>query len=214
MMTLLVGCGQPLQTNTRAASTEPSPPLMVVTVIAPAIAPSAPGSAATTAMPTPATQAPPAHAAPEASALATSPPIATEAVHPSTTAQPGHPTVVIVPEIRPLTNEERWRAQQKDRVVFPEPRVYVARRPTTLYWYDPLSGQSLPVGTLLGPFTAQAAFTFVPANAPALEVPYRINGDFGLTSIAPSVRQRMAEAGYTEFVETYVLLSDAIEQRR
>ncbi len=126
---------------------------------------------------------------------------------------PSRPTVVVVPQIPTTTNEERWRALQKDRVVFPEPRVYIARRPTTLYWYDPLSGQSLPVGTLLGPFTAQAAFIFLPANAPALEVPYRINGDFGLTSIAPSVQQRMAAAGYTEFAETYVLLSDAIVQQ-
>ena len=207
-MTLLIGCGQPLQTNTRAASTQP-----FVTATVAALVPSAPGSAVTSAMPTVAPQMLSTQATPEASALPTSVPTAVTSVNPAATAQLGRPTVAIVPQLPTLTNEDRWRAQQKDRVVFPDPRVYVARRPTTLYWYDPVSGQSLPVGTLLGPFTAQATFTFVPVNAPALEVPYRINGDFGLTSIAPSVRQRMADAGYTEFAETYVLLSDAIEQQ-
>ncbi|HEU5011691.1 MAG TPA: hypothetical protein VFT66_04035 [Roseiflexaceae bacterium] len=126
---------------------------------------------------------------------------------------PGRPTVQIVPHFPTLTNEERWRAQEENRTVFPQPRVYVAQRPTQLWWYDPLAGQSLPVGTLLGPFTAQAAFTFRPLNAPALEVPYRIDGDYGLTAIAPSVKQRMAAAGYAEFAETYVLLSDDVVQQ-
>lgn len=213
-MTLLVGCGQPLQIDTRAASAQPSPPLMVATAIAPTSTASGTDSGATQAMPTVAPQATLPQATPAPSLPPTDVPPVVVSAGPAATAQPGRPTVMVVPQLPALTNEQRWRAQQKDRDVFPAPRVYIAHRPTTLYWYDPLSAQSLTVGTLLGPFTAQAAFTFVPADAPALEVPYRINGDFGLTSIAPSVRERMAAAGYTEFVETYVLQSDAIERQR
>jgi len=39
----------------------------------------------------------------------------------------------------------------------------------------------------------------------ALEVPYRINNDFGLTSISEAVRARMQAAGYSQSVEAYVL---------
>lgn len=81
-----------------------------------------------------------------------------------------------------------------------------------MYWYDPLSGQSLTIGTILGPFTAQAQFGFIPqGDQPALEVPYRINNDFGLTAISPAVRDRMNAAGYTESVEAYILVNEAVK---
>lgn len=211
MLALLVGCGQPLQIDSRTAGVQPSPPLMVGTPSVTAMTSPAPGGAAP-GTPAAATQSPFVTVAPTPAAEPTiAPPTPrTSATVAPTGALPGRPTVEVVPRLPAMTNEERWRAQQENRTVFPQPRIYVARQPTQLWWYDPSSGQSLPVGTLLGPFTAQAEFTFRPLNAPALEVPYRINGDFGLTSIAPSVQQRMAAAGYTEFAETYMVLSDAV----
>jgi hypothetical protein len=103
------------------------------------------------------------------------------------------------------TNEQRWRAQQADREVFP-PQVFLAKRPVTLWWWDPTTGQSLEVGTIIGPVTAQARFIFRPRQAPALEVPYRLNIDFGLTAVSPVVIERMKAAGSSESVEAYVLL--------
>jgi hypothetical protein len=127
------------------------------------------------------------------------------------TASPA-PTIVVVPRPpRERTNEDIWRAQQARREVFEQPRAYVARAPVPLWWYDPLTGQSLEIGTLFGEFVAQAEFVFQPRDTPALEVPYRIDQDFGLTAISPAVRERMAAAGYTESVEAYVLQSDAVQ---
>lgn len=126
------------------------------------------------------------------------------------------PTAVIIPLTAvPQTNEQRWRAQQKDRQVFESRRVYTATEPTPLFWYDPLTGQSLTIGTLLGDFTAQAQFEFIPrGNQAALEVPYRINSDFGLTAISPAVRDRMIASNYTESVEAYVFISDPIRLKQ
>lgn len=157
-------------------------------------------SATSTSTPAPSVEASPA-------------PSARESTVPAAASAPAARTSVVVVPSTPTvqTNEQRWRAQQIEREPFTEPRIYLARRPTPLLWYDPLTGQSLVVGTLLGPFTAQASFTYRPAGAPALEVPYRINGDFGLTSISPVVQERMANAGYTDTVEAYVLLHDGIE---
>jgi hypothetical protein len=111
-----------------------------------------------------------------------------------------------------ISNEERWRRQQLDRQVLTERQTYRARSATPLWWYDPLTGQSLEIGTLVGPFTVQALFTFRPRNLAAVEVPYRINKDFGLTAISPVIVERMQAAGYTESVEAYVLLNDTIAQ--
>ena len=58
---------------------------------------------------------------------------------------------------------------------------------------------------LLGPFTVWVQFVLCDGNRPALEVPYRINVDFGMTSISDAVKQRMLAAGYTESVEAYVV---------
>lgn len=209
MVTVLVGCGQPLQIDTRAASARPSQR-------APSFATVTSGFGTPSALPgtgMPGTSMP-ATQPPTVAATPTLPPTLNALSTATAPIAPLRPTVVVVPQQPALSNEERWRAQQIDRTVFPEMRVYVARRPTQLFWYDPLAGQSLPVGTLLGPFTAQAEFMLRSADAHALEVPYKINSDFGLTSIAPSVKQRMARAGYTEYVETYVLLSDDVVQQK
>jgi hypothetical protein len=82
-----------------------------------------------------------------------------------------------------------------------------------LLWYDPRTGQSLEIGTLLGEFQASAQFTLRGSDQPAIEVPYRINNDFGLTAISDAIVQRMNEAGYGERVDAYVLLSEAVQPR-
>jgi hypothetical protein len=119
--------------------------------------------------------------------------------------------VVIVPATPSLLgSEQRWRAQQQQRSILNPPKLYEARTPTSLFWYDPMTGQVLEIGTLRGIFPAQAQFTFRPTNTNSLEVPYRINGDFGLTSISDAVLERMSNAGYTTTVEAFVYLSESI----
>ena len=118
----------------------------------------------------------------------------------------------IVPQtIEPQTSEQRWRAQQIQREEFEQPQNYVATAPVSLMWFDPLTGQNLEIGRLLGEFTVQAQFLYRSDEIPALEVPYTINQNFGLTAISPAVVERMASAGYTETVEAYVLQSDVIQ---
>ncbi|MEM8529907.1 MAG: hypothetical protein AAGF95_03635 [Chloroflexota bacterium] len=118
----------------------------------------------------------------------------------------------IVPQtIEPQTGEQRWRAQQAQRETFEQPQNYIATAPVSLMWFDPLTGQSLEIGRLLGEFTAQARFLYGPNEVPALEVPYTINQNFGLTAISPAVVERMSSAGYMETVEAYVLQDDVIQ---
>jgi len=122
--------------------------------------------------------------------------------------------VIVVPQTAvPLSNEQRWRAQQLERQVFDPPLVYVARGQVSLLWYDPPTGQSLEIGTIQGEFPVQAQFRLRESNQPALEVPYRINGDFGLTAISEAVRQRMVAAGATESVEAYVVQTDVVQPK-
>ena len=85
---------------------------------------------------------------------------------------------------------------------------YIARNPVTLWWYDPLTNQSVPIGTISGEFPVQAEFILRGAQQAALEVPYRINADFGLTAISEAVWERMKAAGYSQSVEAYVLRTD------
>lgn len=106
--------------------------------------------------------------------------------------------------------EQRWRAQQTARQVLSPPKLYEATAQTALMWYDPATGQILEIGTLRGTFPVQAQFVFRPTEAAALEVPYRINGDFGLTAISEAIQQRMNAAGYRDTVEAFVLLSPAV----
>ena len=123
---------------------------------------------------------------------------------------PTQSIVIRPPTPSQQTSEQLWRAQQVDRHLFDSPRAFVARPPATLLWYDPRTGQSLEIGTLLGEFQASAEFTLRDGDRPAIEVPYRINNDFGLTAISDALIQRMQAAGYPERVEAYVLQSDAI----
>jgi len=197
---VLVGCGQPLQLD----STSATQPTRTVAQASPR--PTAVAITTATGVPTqPATEPTMAQTSPagsiETSLTATA----------GTPVAPTSPTtgVVVVPQTPlALNNHDRWRAQQIDRQVLEQAQTYVARRPVPLQWYDPLTGQSLEIGTLIGDFTVQARFTLRGTNSPALEVPYRINIDYGLTSISDAVRSRMQAAGYTESVEAYVVQTD------
>jgi hypothetical protein len=135
---------------------------------------------------------------------------------PAPTAQPTAtplptPAVVVVPQApATATSEEIWRAQELNREVLQPMRLYEARVATSLHWFDPLTGQVLEIGTVRGIVPAQALFVFRPTNAAAIEVPYRINNDFGLVSISDALVARMHQAGYSESVEAFVLLSDTV----
>lgn len=192
MLALLAGCGQPLRLDSARATRSP---LITATT-----------SATSVAVATEAVSVTP-EATREATVALTREPTST----PAPTVTPT-PAVQIVPQTaRPLTSEERWRSQQIDRQVYDPPRLHRAVRRITLFWYDPGVGQVLEVGDLIGDFPVQARFSLRSSGEMALEVPYRINNDFGLTAISEAVRSRMEAAGYTISVEAFVLESDAIQ---
>ncbi len=126
---------------------------------------------------------------------------------PSVFAPPPTPTVTIIIELAPITqlsNEERWRRQQVDRQPFESMQNYYTNG-SELWWYDPINQQHLIVGTFDGSFVAQARFVLRDQGVTALEVPYQINQSYGVTAISPAIIERMRVAGYTEWVETYVI---------
>ena len=137
----------------------------------------------------------------------------TSAAAPTPRPIPTQPVIIRPPAPSQQTNEQIWRAQQLDRRTFDPPQAYVARPSATLLWYDPRTGQSLEIGTLLGEFPASAEFRLRGSDQLAIEVPYRINNDFGLTAISDAIVRRMNEAGYSERVDAYVLLSEAVQPR-
>ena len=203
---LLGACGQPLQLNTpssprttRTAAPVAQSPAYGPTTIATA------GSVASESTATVQGQA----AAPtqgEPPGLASPTELVISAVAPTQT-----PAVVVIPQPSiPLSNEQRWRAQQLERQVFDQQRLYIANDFSPLLWYDPLTGQSIEIGTIRGEFPAQAQFVLRSNRRLALEVPYRINNDFGLTAISEAVRERMRAAGYTESVEAYIEQTEAV----
>jgi hypothetical protein len=179
----LTGCGQPLAMRTTPRATPPTAQTPRPTSAAPLATPGISERASAT---------------PAATALDTA------------TLVPTAPVIVIQPKTPPgETNQARWRAQQLDRQVFDPPRSYVTRQGTALFWFDPRTSQSLEIGTLLGDFTATAQFTLRTSEQPALEVPYTINADYGLTAISDALIQRMRAAGYSERVEAYVFFTEA-----
>lgn len=200
---VLGGCGQPLQTGTPSQAQE-QPTRLPGDAMLPSI----------TASNVPST-APSIQITPELTAtLQIEPPVGGEATPSGPIAATPPPAIIVVPLTQvPETNEQRWRAQQQDRKVNDPPRLYIARKPVTLWWYDPLNSQSLQIGSLSGEFPAQAEFTLLSAQQAALEVPYRINNDFGLTAISEAVRGRMKAAGYSQSVEAYILRTDDVQQK-
>jgi hypothetical protein len=126
------------------------------------------------------------------------------------TAAPGD--IITAPTLPALSNEERWRAQQVDREPFGATRTYMTNG-SELWWYDPVQQQHVILGTFSGPFEAQARFTLRGQGVPALEVPYQVNNRYGLTSLSPALVQRIADAGYGEWIETYVIDGPGVQPR-
>jgi hypothetical protein len=204
---VLAGCGQPLHIGMPSQTQVRPTRLPSDTALPSVVASSVPSAAA------------PAQATLELTAI----PFATAPIEPTVGAEATPtisiavtltPAVIVVPLTQiPETNQQRWRAQQQDRKVNDPPRLYIARNPVTLWWYDPLTSQSAPIGTISGEFPVQAEFILRGERQAALEVPYRINADFGLTAISEAVRERMKAAGYSQSVEAYVLRTDDIQPK-
>lgn len=213
MLVLMVSCGRPLQVSTTPQPETQALPRPAVTTTLLETANSVPSETLSASAPiTPAlsnTQSVPTNEpATVIPVPAAGPPTASASVPSPTSAVAVVPRTVVAE-----TNEQRWRAKQLNREVIQPPQLYVAASPVPLLWYDPLTGQSLQIGTIIGEFPVQAHFTLRSDNKPALEVPYRINIDFGLTSISDAVRDRMKAAGYTQSVEAYVIQNDAVQPK-
>lgn len=204
---LLSGCMEALQSSTRASLPPPAalpsptgapgsePP--IVTGNRPAF----PGSYA----PDPATAAPTI-----APTLTPAPPpqVPTSTVAPTIAAFP----TLSLPTPEQQSPEERWRAQQLDRRPFDAPRPFVTTG-SELWWYDPVNQQSVILGRIMGDFQGQAEFVLLGQGVPALEVPYQVNVSYGLTALSPVLLERVAAAGYTEWIETYVFLTPDVTPR-
>jgi hypothetical protein len=203
MVLLLASCGQPLQIST-PSQTQTRPTRLPSETALPNLPASSVPSAPTLEQSIPETGATP-------------PPTATEPAPielPAPEAATPTPAIIVVPRTQePENNQQRWRARQQDRKVNDPPRIYVANNPVTLWWYDPLTSQSLPIGTIIGEFPVQAEFILLGAGQAALEVPYVINADFGLTAISEAVRERMSAAGYSQSVEAYILRTDDVQPK-
>jgi hypothetical protein len=209
---VLAGCGQPMQIGTPSEAQSRPTQLSVDTTQPNVTAISMPSVAPPTQIiPEPDTTPSLNTSQPSAGVGPTTEVTATTAGPISATQTPA---VIVVPLTQaPETNEQRWRAQEQDRKVNEPPRIYIAKNPVTLWWYDPLTSQSVPIGTLSGEFPAQAEFTLRSVQQAALEVPYRINNDFGLTAISEAIRERMKAAGYSQSVEAYILRTADIQPK-
>lgn len=164
---------------------------------------------------------PEASATPEATpADVTSPTVVTEPTQ-APTASPAPtelapspqalPTLVL-PTLAPASNEERWRARQEGREVFPELQGY-STTGSELYWFDPVNQQSVTLGVFTGGFVAQARFILRGPGVEALEVPYQLNQSYGLTALSPAILERVRAAGYGDWIETYVVVTPNVSPR-
>ena len=108
--------------------------------------------------------------------------------------------------------EERWRAMQVDRAPFGQTRNYFSPGYQVVWWFDPVFGQILPIGQLQGEFAAQATFRIRGQWIQALEIPYLINQQYGIT-VPPPILKRMQDAGKTEWVDVFVYLTQDMEPR-
>jgi len=202
---LLASCGQPMQIGT-PSQTQVRPPQLPNSAAQPSVTAINMPSAASPAQITPESEST-STADASAEPTAASEPSAEAIITPTASITATQiPNVIVVPRTQlPATNEERWRAQEQERKINEPPQIYVAKSPVTLWWFDPLTSQSVPIGTLSGEFPVQAEFVLRSTQQAALEVPYRINNDFGLTAISDAVRERMKAAGYSQSVEAYIL---------
>lgn len=191
----LIGCGQPIQINNRTPQPEST------TLVATAL-PDGEAIENTATEPTPPANA---ELATPADAEPTTPAVDVESVA----------VVVVTPRLRATpTGDERWAAFITNREAFESPLRLTALAPTPLLWLDPRNGQVLEIGLLNGDFVATAQMNLTSDNSAAYEVEYRINQDYGLTSISEAVAMRMRDAGYAASVRAFVVLSDTIIELR
>jgi len=212
---VLAGCGQPMQIGT-PSQTQVRPSRLPSDTALPTILATSVPSAPTSAQATSALDTTPFATGPIVSTVETEPTVEAGTATTPVVSTPATltPAVIVVPLTPiPETHQARWRAQQQDRKVSDPPQVYIAKNSVTLWWYDPLTSQSVPIGTISGAFPAQAEFTLRSAQQAALEVPYVINVDFGLTAISEAVRERMKAAGYSQSVEAYVVRTADIQPK-
>lgn len=206
---LLSGCMAALQPGT-----PPERPPASITIItpglpelSPTLSATAPGITAEAIDPT----EPVASAAPVVTAEAT--PVLPEAsAVPEQVPTPDLLPTLVLPTAPVLSNEDRWRAQQIERVVF-DPIQNYRTTSSDLWWYDPVNQQSIILGTISGDFAVQAEFVLRSQGRDALEVPYQVNRSYGLTALSPAILDRIAAAGYTEWIETYVFRAPNVVRR-
>ncbi len=202
---LVSGCMAELQTGDSSNPASPSPPLSV------SVDEMLEGSPGMSDTPTVMSQL----------AVETRP---TDLLTPNDVA-PGAPPTTVVTDITPLpvetiapptpsnlSHEQRWRNQQLGRQTFDQSRIYTTTG-SELWWYDPVNQQHVILGAFSGEFEVQATFTLRGQGSPALEVPYQINKRYGLTSLSPSLVQRLNAAGYEEWVETYAFVAPNVQSR-
>jgi hypothetical protein len=183
---VITGCGQPIQPLSRT-------PLASRT-------PVADGAVATTEATTVPVEA-------EGTIEAT-PETATEA---TTVVEELVVNIEVTPRLRATpTGDERWAAFTTQRQLFDTPKRITTLQPTPLLWLDPRNGQVLEIGLLNGDFIATAQIVLTSDNSAAYEVDYRINQDFGLTSISEAVAMRMRDAGYAASVRAFVVITDNV----
>lgn len=137
-------------------------------------------------------------------------PEASAPLTPTPTLTPTPGVQIVLPTLPVLSNEQRWRAQQKDREVFEAYRTYTTSG-SDLWWYDPVNQQHVVLGSFAGNFHAQSRFTLVGRGVAALEVPYQVNQSYGLQALSPALVQRIGEAGYGEWIEAYVLMGPEVQ---
>lgn len=119
--------------------------------------------------------------------------------------------IEVTPRLRSTpTGDERWAAFATQRQLFDTPLRVTTLQPTPLLWLDPRNGQVLEIGLLNGDFIATAQIVLTSNNSVAYEVDYRINQDFGLTSISEAVAMRMRDAGYAASVRAFVIVTDNV----
>ncbi len=119
--------------------------------------------------------------------------------------------IEVTPRLRATpTGDERWAAFAGQRQLFDTPIRVTTLQPTPLLWLDPRNGQVLEIGLLNGDFVATAQIVLTSDNSVAYEVDYRINQDFGLTSISEAVAMRMRDAGYAASVRAFVVVTDNV----
>lgn len=129
-------------------------------------------------------------------------------VAPTNSATPA--VTIVLPTKPPLTNMQRWRSQQQNREIFESLRSYTTRG-SDLWWYDPVNQQHIVLGSFSGNFDAQAQFTLAHSKEDALEVPYHVNQSYGVTALSPALEQRIQDAGYGEWIETYVIINSEVQ---